>query len=223
MKLSIIVPVYNEEKTIGIILQKLRNLDIIGWEKEIIVVDDGSRDSTNLKVTNAVLVVHDKNLGKGAAVKTGLKHATGDYVVIQDGDLEYDPADIVLLVKEAEKGARAVYGSRNLHPERRGYWHYVLGVKVLTMLVNQLCRSKLTDVYTCYKLVSAPLLRDLNLESRGFEVEAEITVKILKKGIPIIETPIRYSPRRFSEGKKINFMDGVKGALSIVKYLSQKQ
>lgn len=230
-KLSIIIPVLNEEKTVGTVLEKINELVIPEWEKEIIVVDDGSQDSTNAQIQNAefqfkipnlTILSHAASRGKGAAIKTALESVTGNYVIIQDADLEYDPLDIPLLLQKIKEGAQVVYGSRNLHPDRSGYIHYVWGAAFLTWLVNFLCRGKLTDVYTGYKVIPSSLLRELKLESRGFEFEAEVSVKILKKKTKIAEAPIRYYPRKFSEGKKIKFVDGLKGLASIIKFYFAK-
>ena len=227
MKLSIIVPVYNEERTVGLALQRLFNLALPGWEKEILVVDDGSTDNSKVQTQkakfqfqnqNLKLLFHEVNEGKGAAIRTALKEAAGDYVIIQDADAEYDPKDIPVLLAAAQtKNAPVVYGSRNIHPRRTGYPHYVLGVWVLTTLTNILYRSNLTDVYTGYKLFRTSVLRSLNLQSQGFEFEAEVTAKLLKRGIPIVEVAIDYSPRRFAEGKKIRFRDALLGFWTILK------
>ncbi len=196
----------------------------LGYEKEIIVVDDGSSDGTgklleNLKEKyNFILLSHSQNLGKGAAVRTGLGKVSGDLVLIQDADLEYDPYDYQRLIEAFDDKTSVVYGSRNINPEKRGYFHYVLGVKFLTFLTNFFFNSQLTDVYTGYKLFPANLIKSIPLESKGFEIEVEITAKILKKGIAIKEVPIHYYPRKFSQGKKIRLFDGLIGIWTIVKY-----
>ncbi len=225
MRLSIIIPVFNEEKTIEEILRRIFIQDTGVWEKEIIVVDDGSEDNSKLKVKSfkskypdLKLLEHQTNLGKGAAIRTGLKASTGDAVLIQDADLEYNPADWPSLLKALENSeTKTVYGSRELHPERHGYFHFVWGVRLLTSFTNLLYGSRLTDIYTCYKLLRREVLENLNLKSSGFEIEAEITCKILKAGIPIKEVPIRYIPRKFSEGKKIKIRDGIIGLWTILK------
>lgn len=226
-KVSIIIPAYNEAKTITDVLVKVSNQNYPGWDKEIIVVDDGSGDDSKikiqsaklqLKIENLKLIIHDKNRGKGTAVKTGIEAATGDAVIVQDADLEYDPADIELLLTEMAKGADIVYGSRNLHPERRGYSHYVMGSKILDWLVDLLFWTNLTDVYTCYKLFRREAIKKINIQSRGFELEMELTAKALKLGYKITEVPIHYYPRKFSEGKKIRAKDGLKGIWTLLKY-----
>lgn len=226
MKLSIIIPVFNEEKYIEADLKKLNLLNLGRWKKEIIIVDDGSKDDS-LKIIFKIIpglslpikfLKHDKNLGKGAAIRTALKETTGEAIIIQDADLEYDPAEWPAMLKELESGQyQAVYGSRNLAPKRKGYLHYVFGDAVLTALTNILFRSHLTDVYTGAKLFRAEVLKNLNLESNGFEFEAEVTAKILKSGGKIKEIPISYYPRSFKEGKKIRWKDGLVGMWTIIK------
>lgn len=222
-KLSIVVPVFNEEKTISEIIGKLINLNISGWEKELIVVDDGSTDSTPEVISsfrNVLIVLrHKRKKGKGAAICSGFQRISGDAVIVQDADLEYDPSDIEKMISELEAstGVDAVYGSRNINPEKRGYFHYVLGVRLLTGLCNLLFGARLTDVYTCYKLIKSGILRELNLTSDGFEVEAEITAKLLKKGCRISEVCVKYNPRSFQEGKKIRIRDGCSGFWTIIK------
>jgi len=230
MKLSIIVPVYNEEKTLAKIAEKVFFLKLPDVTKEIIFVNDASQDNSwdilnSLKAkykSNWIILSHKKNKGKGAAIRTALYRASGDHIIIQDSDLEYNPEDILLLINKAKEsglGKVSVFGSRNLHPARRGYFHFVLGVAFLTFAVNSLYRprEKLTDVYTCYKLIPTELLKSLNLKSNGFEIEAEITAKLLKSKNSICEVPISYRPRRFNEGKKIKVRDGLKGLSVLVK------
>ena len=224
-KLSIIIPVLNEESTIEEIIKQVKNAPVFDYEKEIIIVDDGSSDNTknilkNIKEKYDLIILrHNRNIGKGKAIRTGLKAVTGSAVIIQDADLEYNPQDWTLLLKELNgSGIGAVYGSRNINSKKRGYFHYVLGVKFLTFLNNFLFRTKLTDIYTCYKLFPAHLIKSIKLDSNGFEIEAEITAKILKKGLLIKEVPISYNPRKFKQGKKIRFRDGLIGIWTIVKY-----
>ena len=221
-KLSIIIPVYNEEKTIAAVLEKVLAQSYSGWIKEIIVVNDCSSDRTEAIVRSYLdrvrYIKHKINRGKGAAIKTGLTAAAGEAVIVQDADLEYDPADIRLLLNELDKGANVVYGSRNLRPERRGYSHYVLGSKLMDWLVNLFFWTHLTDVYTCYKLFRTDVLRKIGINSRGFEMEMELTAKALKMGYEIAEVPIHYYPRKFADGKKIRAKDGLKGIWTLLKY-----
>ncbi len=224
--LSVIIPVYNEEKTIAQVIKRVFLQEIGEWEKQVIVVDDGSTDGTdnqlqiaNNQFPNIKIVRHERNLGKGAAIRTGLKQATGDLVVIQDADLEYDPKDWLKMIKELQNnpGLVAVYGSRELNPERKGYWFFVLGVRILAKLITFLYGAEITDPYTCYKLFQADFLKRLDLKSNGFEIEAEITCKALRAGGKIKEVPISYFPRSFSQGKKIKTKDGLRGILTIIK------
>lgn len=229
-KLSVIIPVYNEEKTIELVLQRVSGQEISGWEKEVIVVDDGSTDataseisSTKFQIPNLKIIRHERNQGKGAAVRTGIAAATGDAVIIQDADLEYDPQDWpqLLFALENDPGVVAVFGSRELQKNHRSYFSYVLGVRLLNFMVNFLFATTLTDVYTGYKLFRTDFLKALPLESRGFEIEAELTCRVLKRGGRIKEVAISYSPRSFQEGKKIRGVDGLRGLWTILGvYLS---
>ncbi|MBU2564430.1 glycosyltransferase family 2 protein [Patescibacteria group bacterium] len=219
MKLSIIIPVFNEEKTLERAIKKVFKASILDFEKEIIVVDDKSTDKSLeilKKIKGIKLLEHKKNFGKGKAIQTALKCVTGDYILIQDADLEYDPNDYSILLKDLNG---VVYGSRNINPENRGYFIFVLGVRFLTSFINLIFNKKLTDSYTCYKLFPVDVLKSLNLKSSGFEIEAEITVKLLKKKINIKEVPIHYYPRKFKQGKKIKIKDGLKGFFTILKYM----
>ena len=221
--LSIVMPVYNERKTIADILTLVRSAPI---EKEIILVDDGSKDGTrewlsqNLKGLPGVRVIfHEKNMGKGRAVQTGVSAANGFAVIIQDADLEYSPMDYAALVQTLEEsGAEAVYGSRFKDKKRvTSGWHRFVNF-FLTSLTNLLYGSRLTDMETCYKLVRRDVFQSLGIRSSGFEIEAEITAKLLKKGSRIVEVPISYKGRSYHEGKKIGWKDGVKAILALLKY-----
>jgi len=208
-----LIPVFNEEKTVAEVLQKIIALDLNGWEKEIIVVNDGSRDRTEDQIkpflSQIRFLQHAKNQGKGAAIRTALNVSTGTVIAIQDADLEYRCSDLIALVREFDSDeVQVVYGSRNLNPEKQGYPLYVLGGVLLTSLANGLFGCRLTDVCTCYKLYRSSIIKSLSLTSHGFELEAEITSKILKKGVRIKEIPIHYYPRTFKEGKKIRIFDG---------------
>jgi glycosyltransferase involved in cell wall biosynthesis len=217
--LTIIVPVYNEERTLASIMAAL---GAKCPDAEIIYVDDGSADrSLSILQTGARpqdTVLHKENGGKGSAIRTGLEQAHGTYTVIQDADLEYDPSEIKILVDTAamHEGS-AVFGSRFLRKNPNIYKRFLLGNKVLTLVLNILYGSRLTDSYTCYKLLPTELFRSLKLESRGFEMEAEICAKCLLKKIPIIEIPISYKPRTIAEGKKINAGDAWKGIKMMVR------
>lgn len=233
MKLSIIIPVFNEEKTVAKIIDKILNLTINGVTKEIIIVDDGSSDASvniieeKIKGKNIKFIKHAKNQGKGGAVRTGIKNSTGDYIVIQDADLEYDPNDIKkLFAPIKEKRAQVVYGTRlnrlpNLKKDEKNplfLLHY-LGNKFLSLITSFLYGQWITDMETCYKLFSKKALREIELSSERFDFEPEITAKLLKKGYKILEIPISTKPRGYSEGKKINALkDGVIALWTLLKY-----
>lgn len=212
MKLSILIPVFNEKATVAEVIKQAAAVPLAGFEKEIIAVDDGSNDGTKeileklKKKLDFILLRHSINLGKGVAIKTALTAAGGNLVIIQDADLEYAPRDWPFLLAAQSQSSPVIYGSR--YHQKTGYRHYAWGAKFLTFLVNLLFGSCLTDVYTGYKLMPLPLLKSLDLQSRGFELEMEITVKILQRKIPIKEIPVHYLPRRFSAGKKIRWRDG---------------
>ncbi len=221
MKVSIIIPVFNEAETIGEILNRVRSSPI---DKEIVVVDDGSTDGTREQLAletdpNTRIVLHRRNQGKGMAIRTGLRHAKGDYVLIQDADLEYDPADYELLLRPILRGkATVVYGSRFLGEHKAMlFWHSV-GNRLLTLVTNVLYDSTLTDMETCYKVIPTELIRSIPLRARRFEFEPEITAKILKRGIRIYEVPISYAGREQNEGKKISWRDGFPALYSLIKY-----
>jgi len=240
MKLSIIVPVFNEEKTVSEVLEKLSKLTIKGMEKEIIVVNDGSTDNSKLeiqsfskaqgknsKLKGIKVISHNNNLGKGAAVRTGIKHAKGDYIVIQDSDLEYNPKDIAkLLLPIIKNKAIIVYGTRlkrlpNLSGEertKRFFIHY-LGNKFLSLVTSILYGQWITDMETGYKVFSKNAVDRLSLKSRSFDFEPELTVKLLKKGYSILEIPITTNPRNYKEGKKLNTIkDGFVALWTLLKY-----
>jgi len=232
-KLSIIIPVFNEEKTISEIIKRVTEVDILGIEKQIIVVNDGSTDATakallnvpkaaNLKIINQI-----KNQGKGAAVRTGIKNASGDYILIQDADLEYNPKEIEKLVKPVLGGeSKVVYGTRlkrlpSFSKEERTpqfMLHYI-GNKFLSLLTSILYGQWLTDMETCYKLFPKKAIEGANLRSRRFDFEPEITAKILKKGFSILEVPITTNPRGYDQGKKLNTVkDGTIALWTLIKY-----
>lgn len=216
--LSVIVPILNEEKTIKeVLLQVLKRSEVY----EIIIIDDGSSDSSkeivkSLKNKKIKLIVHKKNLGKGAAIITGIKFASGKYLIIQDGDLEYYPTDYPKLLNLLEKKqADFVMGNRWSKKNKRGYFLAQAGNWYLTSLANLLFGSTLTDSYTCYKVGKLSLWKDLNLTSKGFEIEAEIVTKIVRNGYKILEVPIKYNPRSFANGKKINWKDIFRGTKTL--------
>ncbi|MDT8390971.1 MAG: glycosyltransferase family 2 protein [Lentisphaeria bacterium] len=224
MKLSVIIPVYNEEKTIANVIKKVRGCGIA--DLEIIVVNDCSADGTkdvldneNMPATVRVFH-HEVNQGKGAAIRTAQRHVTGDAVVIQDADLEYDPAELPGLFKHIEDGrADVVYGSRYSGREILvdTFWHYV-GNKALTTFSNMLSNLHLTDMETCYKMIRADIFKDLTLECDRFGIEPEVTAKLAKRRCRIYEIPISYQARRFDEGKKIGWKDGLAALWYIVKF-----
>lgn len=224
-KISIIVPVYNEEKTLRQILEKLKATDFSPLEKEIIIVNDASSDGTAailaelVKTENYKIITHEKNAGKGAAIRTGFKSATGDLVTIQDADLEYDPAELAKLTKPILDGqADVVYGSRMLGSHKTNNFYYYLGNKFLSLATNILYNTSLTDMETCYKVIKTDIVKNINIVSNRFDFEPEITAKILRGGHRIFEMPISYCGRNFKEGKKITWRDGIKALWVLVKY-----
>ena len=221
MKLSVIMPVYNEEKTLTTILDRVQAVPL---EKEIIIVDDCSTDGTRtllqgINSENISVFYHDTNGGKCTAVRTALQHATGDIVIIQDGDLEYDPADYPKLVQPILEGKTAVvYGSRVLANSPISYRSYNLGAKFITWTANLLYGLNLTDLWTCYKVIQSDVMRTLDLQCKRFEFCPEVTAKLARLGHTIVELPISYHPRPFEEGKKIRWHDGLVGIWTLLRY-----
>lgn len=219
MKLSILIPVYNERATI---LEILKRVQAVPYEKEIIVVDDGSTDGTRellAQVQGATVLYHDRNRGKGTAIQTALAHATGDIVIIQDADLEYDPRDYRQLIAPIIEGrAKVVYGSRFLGPRMAMFFWHMVANKALTLMTNILYDAILSDMETGYKAFRADVIKGIRLRSRRFDFEPEVTAKILKRGIRIFEVPISYYGREYSEGKKIGVKDGFVAIWTLLKY-----
>jgi glycosyltransferase involved in cell wall biosynthesis len=217
MKVCIVIPVYNEVKTVEEIISRVSRATVIAPEKEVIIVDDCSTDGTRELLQelgrtqkNLKILYHKTNQGKGSALRTGFASVTGDVVIIQDADLEYDPRDYPNLLQPIIDGrADVVYGSRFLGGPHRVlfFWHY-LGNKLLTLLSNALTNLNLTDMETCYKVFRRKVLDQIDLKSSRFGIEPEFTAKVAKKGFRIYEVPISYSGRDYSEGKKITWKDG---------------
>ena len=210
LRLSVIIPVYNE---VTLIEESLRRVRAVELPLEVIVVDDGSTDGTRELLPTLAgidrLILHDRNRGKGSAIRTGLEAVTGDVVVIQDADLEYDPRDFIPMLEKIEReGAQVVYGSRILGPSPRGYLTFYLGGRLLSLLTNVLYGTSITDEPTCYKMFRREVLAGIPLECDGFEFCPEVTAKVVRRGFRIVEVPIRYYPRGVSEGKKIRARDG---------------
>jgi glycosyltransferase involved in cell wall biosynthesis len=223
MKLSVIVPVYNEKKTIRETYKRIRAVDL---DKEIILVDDFSTDGTRdiikeFEDDNTKIYFHEKNTGKGAALRTGFQKATGDILVIQDADLEYDPSEYPKLIRPIIEGkADVVYGSRFAGGEYHRilfFWHMV-GNKFLTLLSNIFTNLNLTDMETCYKVFKREVYEKIKIEENRFGVDPEITAKVAKLGARIYEVGISYAGRSYGEGKKIGWKDGVSAIRCIIKY-----
>ncbi len=222
MKISVIMPVWNEESTIGEIVRRVLAVPL---DMELLIVDDASTDGTageleRLTDPRIRVLRHPRNKGKGAAIRTAIPQATGDVIVIQDADLEYDPAQIPTLIQPIEEGAAdVVYGSRFLGGPHRVhlFWHYVAN-QVLTTLSNLLNNLNLTDMETCYKCVRRPMLQAIRLRSDRFTIEPEITAKLARRGARFYEVPISYHGRDYSQGKKIRWGDGVEAFWAILRY-----
>lgn len=219
MKLSVIVPVLNEEKTIGVILDRVLAVGVV---HEVIVVDDGSTDRTakvaGERGARVKVVRHGTNRGKGSAVVTGLAEVTGDVVVVQDGDLEYDPADFVPMLGVIESGESVVFGSRILGKNKFSYLRFYFGGRALSLVTNLLYGTSITDEPTCYKMARTEVYRALELKCRGFEFCPEMTAKVSRLGHAIKEIPIHYEPRSIDEGKKIRWWDGVIAIGTLLRY-----
>lgn len=228
MKLSIVIPVYNEKPTLEAVLRNVLAVPLEGIEKELVVVDDGSQDGTieilkrmGQEIPPPALKVyfHRENQGKGAAIGTALNHITGDIVIIQDADLEYHPEDYSNLILPIIKfKADAVYGTRFIGIHRAFlFWHYMAN-KTLTFMTNLLYDSMISDMEVGYKAFRADVIKNIPFKAKGFDFEPEITAKILKSKLKLYEVPIMYSGRDYSEGKKITWKDGVKAVWTLLKY-----
>lgn len=224
MKLTVIMPVFNEFQTIDEIISRVV---AVGLADEIIVVDDGSTDGTrellgelDEKHPELKLILHDRNQGKGAAVRSGIAQASSEYLIIQDADLEYDPRDYHAMLKPVQEGlADVVYGSRFLGGPRRStmFWHMIAN-KMLTLMTNILYNSILSDMETGYKLFRREIITSIPLKAKRFNFEPEITAKLLKRKIRIYEVPITFNPREYSEGKKIGLKDAFEAVWTLLKY-----
>lgn len=227
MKLSIVIPVYNEKNTIREIIRRVETSDTGEADKEIVIVDDcstdGTRDILKEYESSHKVIYHGRNQGKGAALRTGFTATAGDIVIVQDADLEYNPAEFAWVIKPIINGdADVVYGSRFLgsHPHRVLYYWHSLGNKILTAMSNMFTNLNLTDMETCYKAFRGDVIREIapRLKSDRFGFEPEITAKVSKKELRIYEVGISYTGRTYKEGKKINWKDGVKAIVSIVYF-----
>lgn len=225
MRVSILIPVYNELKTLPLILKRVESVNLNNLEKEIILIDDGSIDGSceflKKLPSHFKKIFHQKNQGKGAAIKSGLREATGEIILVQDADLEYEPNDYPVLLRPIlDRKAEVVYGSRRLLKSNRQHssFSFYLGGVLLSFLTSLLYGTRITDEPTGYKVFKSRVLRAIKIESDGFDWEPEVTAKILKRGIKIKEVPIRYYPRPPKEGKKINWRDGVSAIWTLFKY-----
>jgi glycosyltransferase involved in cell wall biosynthesis len=224
MKLSVVIPVYNEESTIAEVIRRVQAVNLGEIEKEIIVVNDGSTDSTKQEIDKALLatpgLVHHSllNFGKGAAVRYGFQMATGEIIIIQDADLELDPEEYHLLLEPILAGkSQVVYGSRFLRPNPKISAQTRLGNYIVTMATRLLFGSRITDMETAYKVFRAEVIKSLKLRALRFEIEPEITAQILRAGYEIHEVPIAYNPRTAEEGKKIKWTDGISAIMTLLK------
>jgi glycosyltransferase involved in cell wall biosynthesis len=226
--LSVIVPVFNERSTVAEVIRRMRAVEL-PLVLQIVVVDDGSSDGSD-KVLGALedstvrVLTHKQNQGKGAAIRTAMRATTGDLLLIQDADLEYDPDDWPRLLDPILKGkARVVYGSRFTGERKNMLPLHWLGNRVLSLVTNILYRSTLSDMETCYKLFDADAIKGITIRSNGFSFEPEITAKVLRRGLRIYEVPISYAGRELDEGKKITWRDGISALMALVRYRFSKE
>ncbi len=222
-KLSVIIPVFNEEKSIDQVLKKVEKQQVPGYIKEIIVVDDGSTDNTRTTLKKwektCTVLYQTHNQGKGAAVTAGFTRATGDLIIIQDADLEYSPENYPALLAPFENtNVSVVYGSRFLGPHLSTMFVYAQGNKFVTLVTNLLYNTNITDMETGYKVFRKSVIKDMKISAKRFDFEPEFTVKVLKCGYQIFEVPITYYGRKFSEGKKLTWKDGVVALFTLIKF-----
>lgn len=222
-KLSILIPVYNEEKTIEKAVQQVAAWHYPHWEKEIIIINDGSTDKTEELLekwkTSCRIINKKKNEGKGSAIVKGLEQATGDFILIQDADLEYSPKDYHILLAPFENPqVNVVYGSRFLGSHLSTMFIYALGNKFVTLVTNLLYNTNITDMETGYKVFRREALKDIHIHAKRFDFEPEVTAKVLKHGYQIYEVPISYFGRKFEEGKKLTWRDGIYALWTLIKY-----
>lgn len=230
MKLSILIPVFNESKTLKEILSRIERVDLGDVRKEIVIIDDGSTDGSGEIIKKLgrkyVKIFQPRNKGKGAALKAGINAAKGDFIIFQDADLEYDPKDYIKLLQPIlANNAEITFGSRFVNQKfvifgknRIIHPSHFIGNKFLTLAFNLLYGTELTDVEPCYKMFKSSILKNINVASNGFEYDIELMCRLVKKGHKITQIPIRYIPRGFHEGKKINWRDGIAAFLIMLKY-----